>query len=175
MTTWITVGDVLDIINRNWESDLPDSVLEVWKQNEGKPLTKRILAKLPGGEDRWRFWQTAGMTNLEEKVYSNTNGNNGLSLLLAHRLTNITIDSAELVTRNTHAFAARKERNAKRENARAYSLDLAGITTAINAVRKARAELAEAESLLETYTGYGCNFSPDSYDIKALCDIDKRT
>ena len=75
------------------EGDMPDEVLEVFRRENGKPFTKRILAKLPGGEAVWCIRQIATMTNLETKEYSRTAGHKGVSLLVAYEIKNVAIDA----------------------------------------------------------------------------------
>ncbi len=97
---------------------LPDAVLEVFRREAGKPFTKRILAKLPGGEAAW-------MTNLVTESYIRSRGDEGHSFLVAYALKNIAIDPAFLEESNARHYSARIARNARRREAMA-SLELCG-------------------------------------------------
>lgn len=107
----ITAADIQAKLEQEWESDRPDVVLDVLRRHEGKQLTKRLLAKLPGGEAEWFIRHVAGMTCLEDRAYTfNREGNAGISLLMAYRTTNVEIDTKFIVEYNTGYFSARVAR-----------------------------------------------------------------
>jgi hypothetical protein len=169
MATQITAGQIRDIVAGEWESSTPDEVLEVFRQNEGKPFSKRILAKLPGGEERWIIRHIASMTNLEEKSYSRTGGNSGISLLVSYDAGRNMIDAADLEKRNPAYFSARKARNAKRLEASNDATLCQAMADAVNAVRAAREALAKAEEAMINLTAYDDGaFYPDRGTFEAL-------
>jgi len=137
---------------------LPDAVLEVFRREAGKPFTKRILAKLPGGEDAWRISQVANMTSIATADYIRTQGNEGHSFLVAYAIKNIEIDPAFLEESNARHYSARIARNAKRREAMA-SLELRDkLARALNEVSVAFLELERTKREVESLTEYGGPF-----------------
>jgi len=170
---------VRDFVLAHRESDEPDAVLAILKAHDGKQLTKRLLAKLPGdtnlsgkpnsGEDRWRIRQVASMTSLEDRAYWSTQGNGGIHLLIAYQLTNVMIDAAWIEEHNPAYFKGRRERNASRDKIVNSSSMLALMADTLNAYAAAKAKLDEARNQLEALTGYGKPFAADQYDWERLC------
>jgi hypothetical protein len=151
------------------ESDEPDTVLAVLKAHDGKPITKRLLAKLPGGEERWRLRQTAGMTNLEDRDYLHSQGNRGLSFLMAYALTSVRIDAAWVEKHNPAYFDGRRERNRMRTAAIGSPEACRHFADTLTAYARAKAKLDQAAADLERLTGFGSPFSPDQYDWERVC------
>jgi len=151
------------------ESDEPDAVLAVLKAHDGKQLTKRLLAKLPGGEARWLIRQVAGMTSLEDRDYLHSQGNRGTRLLVAYQLTSVVVDAAWVEEKNAAYFAARRERNRLREAAAASPEACQHFAGTLAAYARAKEALDAAKADLDRLTGYGSPFSPDQYDWQRLC------
>ena len=169
MSARVAVGEVRDMIASHVEDDeTPEAVLAIFKQHDGKQFTKRLLAKLPGGEERWRIGQTAGMTSLETWDYCRSGGRQGSHFLVAYETKNVEIDAAFLEERNPAQFSARRERNAERKARLADPESLTLLADRISAVRAAREQLAAAEAALEELSGYGKAFGADQYEIEAL-------
>lgn len=165
----MTADEVREMVSAHVESsELPDGVLEVFKREQGKQLTKRILAKLPGGEAVWHIKQVASMTSLETWEYTRSQGNRGVHLLVAYETKNVSIDAAFLEERNPAYYGARRERNAERATVLANEPSLVNLAERINAVREAREKLAVAEAALEELSGYGKAFGAEQYEIEAL-------
>ena len=164
-----TVEAVLNLLREQRESVEPDAVLEVLRAHDGKPLTKRLLAKLPGGEERWLIRQVAGMTNLENREYLRSGGYLGISLLMAYQLTGVRIDAAWVEQHNSAYFAARRDRNALRDAAANDPRALRAMVDALNGYAAAKVALDRAKAELDALTGYGNPFSPDSCDWERLC------
>jgi hypothetical protein len=162
-----TAEEIRAHVAASLESDLPDRVLEVIRQEEGKILTKHILAKLPGGEKEWRITHVATMTHLETWSYTRSQGNHGYHFLVAYATVNVTIDPNFFVKHNVCYFDARKERNRKRIEAMNDAKACAAMARAIDRVRAARAELTAAEEDLEADM-----FSPDAYDFRKMAEQD---
>lgn len=156
------------------ESDEPDAVLEVFRQNDGKPFTKRILAKLPGGAERWGIRHVANMTNLETKDYLRSDGGVGISLLVCYGTVNVPIDAKFLEERNPAYFAGRKERNAKRLTTMNDPLLCREMAQAVENVRTAQRALGLAMEAYERLTGYGEAFNPDQYEINKFFEEGKK-
>ena len=164
----ITTNFVRETLSNCMESIVPDAGLAVLRAEDKKPLTKRLLAKLPGGEAEWSIRHVAGMTNLENRAYGRTSGGQGISLLLAYAEKSVTIDAAWVEEKNAGYFAARKARNEERK-ASAASLELcSGLAGALSAVQAAREALRAAEAQLDTFVDYGKPFSADQYTWKGL-------
>ncbi len=62
-----TAAIVRELVLSRLESEEPDAILAIFRADNGKPFTKRILAKLLGGEARWRIEQIANMTHVAER------------------------------------------------------------------------------------------------------------
>jgi len=167
--TRFTTNDVRAKLSAEMESDEPDAVLSVLKAHDGKQLTKRLLAKLPGGEARWLIHQVAGMTKLTERDYLRSEGRRGTSLLLAYRVSSVTVDSAWVEDANAAYFAARRERNRLRSVCAAEAALCQQMADALTAYAAAKAALDEAKRGLYLLTEYGEPFSPDQYDWQRLC------
>lgn len=166
----ITAEQVRQALADAWEGDTPDEVLEVFRREAGKPFTKRILAKLPGGEERWRIDQIATMTNLEEREYMRTQGDKGYHFLVAYATKHVVIDPVFLEEKNTCHFSARKARNAKRLEAQNDAGLCQKMADRINWVREAQKELNRAEKALMELTEYGEPMSADAYVWEGMAD-----
>lgn len=164
-----TVSSVLAFLESQLESNEPDAVLAVLVERNGKPLTKRLLAKLPGGEAEWRLSQTAGMFHLETRNYGRSDGNTGIHLLIAYQITNVMIDAAWIEEHNPAYFEGRRNRNALRDATMGDPVLLQSMADALNSYEAAKAKLDEAAVRLEALTGYGKAFSPDSCDWEKIC------
>jgi hypothetical protein len=183
-----TIQTVRAFLLSQRESDEPDEVLAILKAHDGKPFTKRILAKLPGGtkpisgmpiegQDRWTISQFATMTHLETRDYRQTGGNTGIHLLMAYATTSVTINAAWVEENNPGYFKGRRERNAQRDNltngfTRSTTLEL--MADRLNAYEDAKMKLDEAKKQLDALTE--TLFAADSYDWECLCGAreDKR-
>jgi hypothetical protein len=164
----VTVETVRSILTTRMESEVVDEILAILKTMDGKPLTKRILPKLPGDEERWCITQSAGMTSLEEKSYRRTSGNTGVSLLMAYATANVVIDAKFVEERNPAWFEGRRERNAERRRALEMPAVLALAESLLNDVIRARAALAAAEARLSALTSYKEPLSADRYAWEEL-------
>jgi hypothetical protein len=167
-TTTFTAADVRAKLAER-ESDEPDTVLEILKEHDGKPLTKRLLAKLPGGADRWLIRQIANMTSLEDRAYLHSQGNRGIHLLVAYQTTSVRIDAAWVEEHNAGYFKGRRERNALRETSGKNLPLCLDMAKALTAFAQAKSLLDEAKRQLEVLTEHGAAFSPDQYDWQRLC------
>ena len=161
-----TIATVRAFLQTQRESDEPDEVLAILKQHDGKQLTKRLLAKLPGGEERWKLSQFATKTHtthLESRDYGR--------MLIAYQTTNVTIDAAWIEEHNPAYFKGRRERNALRDK----HLNIGGGSVAqlmadrLNAYEDAKEKLDAAKADLDSLIEYGKPFSPDQYDWERLC------
>lgn len=164
-----TTETVVALLRAHRESDEPDAVLAVLKEHDGKPLTKRLLSKLPGGEARWLIRQVAGMTSLEDRDYLHSQGNRGVHLLMAYQLTSVRIEAAWVEEHNAGYFAARRSRNSMRDAAAKDTQLCAGMAEALNAYAAAKAQLDRAKENLDGLTEHGASFSPDQYEWERLC------
>ena len=164
----ITPEMVRETLHARMESDMPEAVLEVLKTEDGKQLTKRLLAKLAGGEAEWRLRFEAGMAHLETWTYCRSQGKTGICLLLAYATKSVTIDAAWVEEHNAGYFAARRLRNAERKTTLQSPLSCGLLAEKLNRVARAREELAKAEVELSELTGYGKAFGPDQYTWEAL-------
>jgi hypothetical protein len=164
-----TAKSVREFLLSQRESDEPDAVLAILKAHNYKPLTKRLLAKLPGGEERWRLSQFATMTHLETRDYARSGGNTGIHLLMAYATTNVTIDAAWIEKNNPAYFKGRRERNASRDAAASNPDLLSCMANRLNAYAEAKSELDEAKLHLDAATSHGQPFSSDSYEWERLC------
>jgi hypothetical protein len=164
-----TLQTVRDFVLSQRESDEPDAILAILATQDGKQLTKRILAKLPGGETRWMLSQTASMTHLETRDYHRSGGNAGIHLLIAYEIKNVTINAAWVEEHNAGYFAGRRARNALRDAAMGDAVLLQHMADALNGYAAAKARLDEAKGRLDALIGYGLPFSPDSYDWERVC------
>ena len=164
-----TLQTVHVFVQSQRESDEPDAILAILATQDGKQLTKRILAKLPGGEERWRLSQFATMTHLETRDYGRTGGNAGIHLLIAYQTTNVTINAAKIEEKNPSYFAGRRARNELRDAASDNESALRFMALTLNEYELAKARLDAAKARLDGLTGYGLPFSPDSYDWERIC------
>jgi hypothetical protein len=171
----LTAADVRKVVEGEVESDTPDAVLAVFQAHDGKPFTRRLLAKLPGGESEWHIHQIAGMTSVQNKAYGREGAKDGISLLIAYALKNITVDAKFLVERNAAYFAARVERNAWRAEMLApkNAHKVVAMADVLNEVNAAKEKLRAAIALLETYTAHDGPFYADRYEfLTRVCGAD---
>jgi hypothetical protein len=167
-----TKESVSKLLASRWEDqDTPDKVLTALHCYEGKNITTRILDKLPGGKDKWRLRRQYGMTHLVTLDYLRSEGNQGISLLLAHTETSFPFDAADMVKRNPAYFDAAKDRNRRRMEARNDAAALDKMAFALNQVEDALAALTQAKDNLEALTEYHSVFAPDKYEFERICGL----
>jgi hypothetical protein len=169
-----TEAEVAKMLADRREPDVPMDVLRVLKENDGKPLTKRLLVKLPGGEASWYINHIASMTQLRTTdLYERSRGVNGYSFLLAYQTKNVVIDAAWVVEHNPAYFGAREDRNSARDRIKAS--DIRELTETLNGVARARKELATAEGRLEALTRYGAKFYADDTFWRGLVEDPRKS
>ncbi|HEY5049339.1 MAG TPA: hypothetical protein VII50_00445 [Acidothermaceae bacterium] len=156
-----SINTVRAFLQLQRESDEPDEILAILKTQDGKQLTKRILAKLPGGEARWRLSQFATMTHLETRDYGRTGGNAGIHLLIAYQTTNVTIDAAQIEEKNPGYFAGRRARNASRDALADDTGRLNNMANTLNVYEHAKAQLDEAKDNLDALIQHGAPFAAE--------------
>jgi len=147
-----------EVESRIEDDTFPDAVLAVFRGESGKPLTKRIFAKLPSsGQGTWRFEQVAGMTSLVIEDYharTQTEGQReaGYSFLVARAEKNIAIDPKFLEEENVRYFAARRERNAARREVMGSGERCEAMSKALNDADEAVAQFFRAREQLHALT-----------------------
>jgi hypothetical protein len=168
-----TFQTVADLLQENWESDLPDKVMEALRPFDGKMVTTRMLEKLPGGKGQWVLERAYGMTHIKNRDYWMTHGNakNGVSLLLGHTEASFPFEWAKLAEKNPAYFSGRKERNHARMGARNTKDLLDRMAAAMNRVERANLELEAARKEFEELAGYGQPFAPDRYRLEDECGL----
>lgn len=159
-----------DTLQEEWESDLPDKVLEALRAFDGKPITTRMLAKLPEGHT-WHLRRQYGMTHLVNDAYIREDYSKGLNLLLCHTESSVPLDIRQVEERNPAYFAGRRERNHSRMEAMNTREDLDRMARVLNQVHCAIAELDAATRELEKLTGYGKRFAADQYTWERLAGL----
>lgn len=170
-----TRDSVSELIFANWESDLPDRVLEALRPLDGKPITTRILAKMPAlpESDGWRLRREYGMTHLQTLSYlrSDFRAKHAISLLLAHSEASVPLDCTYVVERNTAYFEARVRRNHARMEAR-NDRELLDVTAVVmNEIEIAIDRLHRVAEHFTKLTEYGTVLDPDRYTLARACGL----
>lgn len=169
----ITIETVVAMLNARIESEEPEQILEVFKKEAGKPLSKRILAKLPGGEDRWILGERYGSKELYDRAHLRSGGNEGFCYTLSpgfRHTTGLKVDPVALEERNPTYFSGRRNRNAK---IRAMVNDrqaLALLAQRMQHAVDAREVYTEALSRVQVLIGYDTNADPIRYDVQKLVE-----
>ncbi len=178
-----TFQTVHDLIQSQYESDLPDRVLQALRPFDGKDITTRILAKMPALPGvTWRLKRNYGWTTLETSTYCTPEGyanKTSLSLMLVRTEASVPLDTAWVERENPAYFSARVERNHARMEAMNTKPTLDACADAMNRVQAAIAETRAAMASLAALTEYGSTLYPDHYDIERACgaftvDLDKK-
>lgn len=175
-TVFFTHQTVHDLIQRQYESDLPDRVLHALRPLDGKPITTRLLAKmpeLPGGA-YWRLIRHYGWTSLETSTYSTPAGyssGTSLSLILARSEASVPLDTAFVEEHNTAYYSGRRERNHARMEAMNTKATLDACADVMNKAQSAIAALRTVAAHLEALTEYGTTLNPDRYEIERACGL----
>lgn len=169
-----TRQSVHDLIQSRWESDEPDKVLEALRPFDGKPITTRLLDKMPGGRERWRLRREYGMTHLETLTYLRSGGDAGTSLLFNWTEASVPLEWAQLEERNAAYFKGRRERNHARMEAMNTRETLDDIAEAMNDAEQAIEQLQLAQERIEELTDYGTPLNPERYAIEKACGLDDR-
>jgi len=161
---------VHDIIQGEWESELPDKIMEALRPFDGKPVTTRILAKLPAdnGGGEWRLRRQYGMTHLENAAYGKGDYKHGVSLLLDWKENSFPLEWAKLEERNGAYFSGRRERNHARMELMNTKGRLDAASTAMNRIEAAIEALWNAHADLSKAIGEALSGS-DKYDIERAC------
>jgi hypothetical protein len=168
-----TFNDVADILQNQWENDIPDQVLNALRPMNGKNITTRILDRLPGGKDVWRLTRNYGMTHIENRDYWHSSGNSreGVNLLVDWRTDSFPLDIAALEKNNAAYFSARKERNHSRMEARNNRELLTSMADAMNKIEAANKALEAAKNEFEALTEYGSAFYADKFELERTCGL----
>jgi len=169
MSETFTVEYVRTKLQLERESDEPDAILDVLKANAGKKFNVHLLRKLPGGEERWRYYHIAGMTSLEDRAYR-AEGVQGISLLLSYDSSGPhTVAPDFVVEKNPAYFAGRRDRNGLRTHCAESPRLCQEMADALAGYVQAREALAAARAKLDALSAYGKPFSPDEYTWQRLC------
>lgn len=170
MARVFTHQDVHDLLQNEWESDLPDKVIEALRPHNGKLVGKNLIKYLPEVPDGWRIRRDYGMTHLESWEYTRSQGSSpkkhSLSLLLAHSESNVYIDVDDIEKRNPAYFSARRERNHARMEAMNTKETLDGVAQAMSDAAYALEYFQRTIEALNKWTEYGAPVSADKYDIE---------
>lgn len=174
-----TRDSVSELIFSRWECDLADRVLEAIRPFEGKPITTRMLAKLPAlpDGDSWRLRRQYGMTHLETLTYATGTGRHRFSILLAHSEAAVPLDLAYVLEHNPADYRGRFERNHARMEARNDRALLEAVAGAMNDAERAIVALERAQDRLRTLTEVGSPAGPERYELERACglaDVDGR-
>ena len=147
------------------ESDEPDLILAVVKKLNGKPVSIRILDKLPGGRERWWLRKEYGMTHIEENRYVSPakERSYNYSYLVGHSEGGLIWDVTDFEARNPGYYAGRNERNEARTKALNDPNLLERFAEACNDVTRRKAMLEEAVAAFNSFLAYGLPLSPDNY------------
>lgn len=167
---------VHDILQSHWESDLPDRTLQALRAFDGKPITTRLLAKLPtlANGATWRLIRHYGWTSLETSTYGQPQGyrdKTSMSLVLVRTEASVPLDTAWVERENTAYFAARRERNHARMEAMNTKTTLDACAAAMSGCSAALTALQTAMAQLETLTEVGTNLNPDRYTLQKACGV----
>ena len=181
MNPLFTHHEVRELIQANWESDLPDRVLQALRAFDGKPITTRLESKMPqiAGVE-WRLIRHYGWTVIQSSTYGTPAGyQNGTSceLMLARSEASVPLDTAWVEQENTSYFSARRERNHARMEAMNTKETLDACAFAMNQVVDAVAAARQAIANLNALSDYGTTLYPDHYSIEKACgasDVDGR-
>lgn len=189
MKTKYTAGAVRELISKQWESDLPDRVIDALRPFHGKPITTRILAKLPALPNgaTWRLVRNYGWTALETSTYCKPEGyadKTSVNLILARSEASVPLD-VEYVAGNVPMggnsygencayFSARRERNAKRLEAQNDQELCKKMADSLNRYAAAIEELNAAREEFDGLTEYGTPFNADRYTLEKLADPDRK-
>lgn len=165
-----TRQSVADLIQERWESDLPDRVIEALRPFNGKAITTRLLDKLPGGRDEWRLHRNYGWTELSNMPYIRSQGSarDGVRLILARTEASVPLDLPAVEVDNVAYFAARRERNHARMEARNNAELLDDMAAVLNRIECAKDELEMARDRFEYLAGYGKPFHADYYELRKV-------
>lgn len=166
-----TKTTIAALIQASWESDLPDRVLDALRPFDGKPITTRLLEKLPGGKDTWTMLRNYGWTEIETRDYHRSSGNTGMRLILARSESSVPLDLAFVEADNPAYFSGRRERNHARMEARNDGDRLDKLAATMNRIEYLQAELAKAQAEFNALVEYGEVFNPDRYELERACGL----
>jgi hypothetical protein len=179
-----TAGKVRDIIAQDWESDLPDRVIDALRPFDGKNISTRILSGLPALPNgaTWRLVRHYGWTCLQTSSYGTMQGyadKTSLDLILARSEKSVPLDLNYVAGKiplsgtlgeNCAYFSARVERNADRLTAMNDGELCKRTAEALNRYAEAIAALESARAGLDALTEYVEPLHPMKYDLRRLVD-----
>lgn len=168
-----TFNSVSELVFDNWESDLPDKVLAALRPLDGKPVTKRILDKLPGGKHEWILERAYGMTHIKNKAYVDSHGSQkgGVSLILDWREDAFALNVNFVEEKNPAYFSARRERNHARMEVRNNKQLLDEMAAIMNRIESAKAEFEAAKAEFKSLADYGEPFHQDYFELERACGL----
>lgn len=170
-TTEHTANSLCALIQSRWESDLPEKVMDVLRQFDGKNITTRLLDKMPEGKQNWYLIRHYGWTSLGNNAYRQGDYKNGMEIMLARSEASVPLDCAWVEKENAAYYSARKSRNHARMEAMNSLDELEAVAQAMNECEAAREALLNANARLKELTKYGSKFSPDEYEIEKACGM----
>jgi hypothetical protein len=155
------------------ESDFPDEVLAALQAMHGKPITTRMIGKLPDVPGGWKLRRQYGMTHLDSGPYTDglMSHPQSIHLLLCHTEASVALDISKIEGLNTSYFKGRRERNAQRQLVLGDEHTLTEAARAMEEVSQAIAALQQTIDYLETFTGWGNALHPEDYSIEQLCGL----
>lgn len=169
-----TFQSVHDLIQSQYESDLPDRVLQALRPFEGKAVTSRLTAKMPAlpAGVTWRLIRHYGWTSLQTSSYGTTAGyadGSSIDLTLVYSEASVPLNTAWVEEHNPAYYRGRRERNHARMEAMNTKPTLDACAAAMNRVQAAIAAARAAVYDLDLLTDYGTTLAPDKYTIAEVC------
>lgn len=180
-----TAEFIRDTIAKDFESDLPDRVIEALRPFDGKPITTRILKALPALPNgaTWRLIRHYGWTCLQTSTYCQPQGyrdGTSLDLILCRTESSVPLDvnyvaGLKPMANNSYGenaayFSARVERNKDRLTAQNDAELCKKTADVMNKYAKAIFELEIARAELDELTKYGTPLHPLVYTLRKMVD-----
>ena len=170
----ITAEQVRAFVAAQFEDTEPhETIMGLIRAEEGKKITKRFLAKLPGGADGWYLNIDKFSARLESRSYLHTHGREGVSYSLVGSVwgkpKDAIVFSATLFEKeNPSYFKGRWERNAERLKIMNDLNACARIAQRLNRLASAHEELGASEEAFASET-LEC---PDRREMRTLAGIE---
>lgn len=168
-----TAATIAELIRKQIEPDLAEEVLRVLKTLDGTLITTRILDKLPGGRVEWRLARQLGWTEIKNRAYVSTGGENreGVCLVLARSEGAIPLSADFVEAENPAYFAGRRQRNELRHKALHDVHLLERVAFLMNEIEDINQKRTLAKRQFAVFCEHGAPLNPDQYALERACGL----
>jgi len=171
-----TASSIASLISNEVEPDNAEHVLAALTPYHGKPISTRLLDRLPGGRVEWTLRKQYGWTEIVNRADRQTRGDSrdAIRIILARSEASVPLDVPWVERENARYFAGRRERNRLRAVALADNPMLTRMAFTMNEIEDLHVKLAFAKKTFAALVDDGTPLHPDRYVLEEACGLRER-